>query len=62
MATKKAASPPGILRQLTVGELSQRAGVAGSAIHFYESKAHARRLTSTWLEGLRWRSLAVTAA
>lgn len=38
MATKKAASPPGVLRQLTVGELSRRAGVAVSAVHFYESK------------------------
>lgn len=30
--------PAGITRELTVGEVAQRSGVAVSALHFYESK------------------------
>ncbi len=37
-AAKKADSMMGVAKELTVGELAARSGVAVSAIHFYESK------------------------
>ncbi|MEJ0008849.1 MAG: redox-sensitive transcriptional activator SoxR [Steroidobacteraceae bacterium] len=38
IAVGKAESDPIIARELTVGEVAKRSGVAVSAIHFYESK------------------------
>jgi MerR family transcriptional regulator, redox-sensitive transcriptional activator SoxR len=45
MAAKSAAS--WVRKELTVGELAQRSGLAVSAIHFYESKG----LISAWRSG-----------
>lgn len=42
---------PGFSRELSVGEVAERSGVAVSAIHFYESKG----LLSSWRNGANQR-------
>ena len=46
---KKTSCPEGA-RELGVGEVAKRSGVAVSAIHFYESKG----LLFSWRNGANW--------
>ena len=50
-AAKKRRTPPVMARELTVGEIAARSGVAVSAIHFYES----RGLIKSWRTGTNQR-------
>jgi MerR family redox-sensitive transcriptional activator SoxR len=47
----KNSAPSGINRELSVGDVAQRSGVAVSAIHFYESKG----LLNSWRNGANQR-------